>query len=51
MGIVFESHFDQVEYDFEGQQGLFKVSHRKYGDCLVDSVTRKVISSDSQDMG
>jgi len=43
LGIVLESHFDSVEYDFGGKLGVFKVSHPKYGSCLVDSGERRVI--------
>lgn len=40
---MLESHFDEVEYDYQGQQGLFKVSHKKYGNCIVDSVELRVV--------
>lgn len=51
LGIVLESHFDEVEHDFQGQQGLFKVSHRKYGDCIVDSIERRVVRCENEEMG
>ena len=48
---MLNSHFDEVERDHEGQLGLFKVSHRKYGSCFVDALASKVIQCDNREMG
>ena len=38
VGVVLESHFDNVEANYKGQQGFYLVTHPHKGKIIVDSI-------------
>ena len=38
VGIVLESHFDSVESNYQGEQGVFAVKHPHKGKIVVDAI-------------
>ena len=47
---VLESHFDEVIADFEGQIGHFMVNHPSRGRMIIDSIGRKVVKADDDEL-
>ena len=50
LGTVLESHFDEVVADFEGQPGHFMVAHPERGRMVIDSVAKRIVQADDEDM-
>lgn len=50
LGIVLESHFDEVTADYEGKPGQFLVTHPSKGRMIIDSIERRVVRCDDEDL-